>query len=110
MFTSEYVVQVGATALIVAAYWGQTEATSMLLDRGANIEAKDNVCVHAISSLSLKAALFLFNVNDCFVVVSFKDGHTALIFAAFNGNTEVASILLDRGANIEAKDNVCVCV
>ena len=35
-----------------------------------------------------------------------QDGDTSLIYAAFKGHVEVASLLLQRGADIEAKDNV----
>jgi len=47
----------------------------LLLEKGANIEAKDN------------------------------DGDTALINAAIKGETEMVKLLLEKGANIEAKDN-----
>ena len=33
-------------------------------------------------------------------------GGTSLIWAAFEGHVEVASLLLQRGADIEAKSNV----
>ena len=62
------------TALIVAARFGYTEAVGLLLDRGADIEAKD------------------------------KYGKTALIQAAEEGETEAVGLLLDRGADIEAKE------
>ncbi|MGN1309765.1 MAG: ankyrin repeat domain-containing protein, partial [Akkermansia sp.] len=61
-------------ALLEAAREGNAECVRQLLDRGADIEAKD------------------------------KDGETALIRAAWYGKTEVVSLLLDRGADIEAKD------
>ena len=35
-----------------------------------------------------------------------QTGSTSLIFAAIEGHFEVASLLLQRGANIEAKDGV----
>jgi ankyrin repeat protein len=35
-----------------------------------------------------------------------QDGYTSLIWAAWGGHVEVASLLLQRGADIEAKDNV----
>jgi ribosomal protein S18 acetylase RimI-like enzyme len=59
--------------LIKAAREGYTELVKLLLDAGADIEAKD------------------------------KYGYTALIRAASNGYTEVVKLLLDAGADIEAK-------
>ncbi|MGB8848069.1 MAG: ankyrin repeat domain-containing protein, partial [Terracidiphilus sp.] len=60
--------------LIQAATNGDTAAVQQLLNKGADIEAKDAY------------------------------GETALFEAARNGNTEVVTLLLNKGANIEAKD------
>ena len=35
-----------------------------------------------------------------------QDGCTPLIYAAASGATETAAMLIDRGANLEAKDKV----
>jgi hypothetical protein len=35
-----------------------------------------------------------------------QDGHTPLFFAALRGHVEVAQVLLEAGANKEAKDEV----
>ena len=59
--------------LIQAAKAGDTSAVQQLLDKGANIEARN------------------------------KDGHTALMNAANQGKTEVVKLLLEKGAQIEAK-------
>lgn len=67
----------GHTALIYAAGVGHADVAKLLLDKGANIEAK---------------------AKD-------KWGGTALIYAAMYGNADVVKLLLDKGANIEAKDN-----
>ncbi len=62
--------------LRTAAKEGNTEEVERLLDRGANIEAKDTY------------------------------GRTPLMFAAKYGKTETVKLLMDRGANIEAKNNM----
>ena len=57
------------TALLWAAKNGQIEAVKLLLDKGANIEAKD------------------------------KSDRTALVLAVSNGRTEVEELLRKRGAH-----------
>src|SRR5580658_2799812 len=66
--------KLGPTALIVAAQNGHLEIVKELLNRGANIEAKENY------------------------------GFTALLRAARGDYTEILIELLNRGANIEDKD------
>ena len=39
--------QLGWTSLMRAAYWGRVEVASLLLQRGANIEAKTNVRINS---------------------------------------------------------------
>ena len=38
-----------------------------------------------------------------------QDGKTALIHAAYGGHAETVTLLLDRGADINHKDNVSYC-
>ncbi|KAA0150244.1 hypothetical protein FNF31_07052 [Cafeteria roenbergensis] len=64
----------GLTALAVAASAGHTHAAALLLDRGADLEAKD------------------------------EDGWTALLAAAIQGHRDTVELLLDSGADLEAKD------
>ena len=61
--------------LILAASTGRAAQVQQLLEKGANIEAKDTF-----------------------------SGRTALIFSACDGQTELVKLLLQKGANIEAKD------
>jgi len=60
--------------LLIAAGNGDVATVQQLLDKGANIEAKEN------------------------------NGYTALMWAAEHGYVEAVKLLLDKGANIEAKD------
>ncbi len=66
----------GYTALMFAAMHGHVDVVRALLDKGADIEAKDD---------HIKC--------------------TALICAATNGHNPVVELLLDKGADIEAKDD-----
>ena len=62
-------------ALIKASRDGHTETVAMLLEKGADVNAKDN------------------------------GGYTALLWASHDGHTEIVAMLLDNGANVNVKDN-----
>jgi ankyrin repeat protein len=59
----------------LASWKRQSEVVKVLLEKGADIEAKD------------------------------EDGQTSLMWASYRGYSEVVELLLENGANIEAKDN-----
>src|ERR1700690_2371493 len=65
----------GSTPLMVAALLGRTEAATLLIQKGARLDAKNN------------------------------DGSTALHVAAFFCQPETAQLLLDKGADVNAKNN-----
>ena len=65
----------GNTALIDAAARGYSETVRALLDKGAEVDGRDNA------------------------------GRTALMEAAFGGYTDTARLLLEKGANINAADH-----
>jgi len=65
----------GGTPLIVAALYDQTDAASVLVENGANLEIKNN------------------------------DGSTPLHVAAFFGHPDMVTLLLDAGADPESRNN-----
>jgi ankyrin repeat protein len=65
----------GKTALNCACLQGHSDVTRLLLERGANVDAKDEF------------------------------GRTGLILATWNSHLECVRLVLDHGADIEAKDN-----
>ncbi len=65
----------GTLPLMTAAWWGRIDMTAELLERGADIEGRDD------------------------------KGHTPLMAAAWSNRTDVVRLLLDRGADIEARNN-----
>lgn len=64
----------GATTLMAAAYNGDEEVAADLVERGTDLEAKD------------------------------EDGQTPLMYAANAGQTAIVGLLLDRGADVNARD------
>jgi len=65
----------GSTPLIVAATYGQIEAVRLLIEKGADINTKNN------------------------------NGSTALHAAAFLAHPEIVKLLLDKGADVNARNN-----
>ena len=63
----------GRTPLMLAAFRGDTAGVINLLERGADVNARD------------------------------ADGDTALMFAAFRGHALVVALLLQYGANVHAR-------
>ena len=79
----------------------------LLLDRGAVIDAPDNVCVLCVCFLNAyKNLLLLFFFKSPVPVSVSQSGSTALHYAALKGRLDITLVLLDRGAAIDAADNV----
>jgi ankyrin repeat protein len=80
--------------LFIASSNGHIEVVKELLDSGANIEEKDN-----LGWTPLIWGIFLQLLNHFKLFIYF------LFIASFNGHIKVVKELLERGANIEEKDN-----
>ena len=93
--------QFGETALQLAARNGHLEVAQLLLDTGADKDAKNNVRPDS----SICSAPHLCSRTRG-VSVDSQDGNTALHYAAAYGHLEVAKLLLDAGSDKDAKDNV----
>lgn len=85
-----------------------TDILGMLLDHGANIEAKDaagkTVLHHAIGQPQGDLAQFLID-HGADIKAKDDTGNTVLHIAVENGRQELTHLLVDRGADIEAKDD-----
>ena len=96
----------GATALIIASFTGHLNVVQLLLDEGAEVDAKGN---------DGRAALFAAFQNGHLEVVQallakgadidaqMNNGATALIVASQNGHLEVVQALLAKGADVNVK-------
>jgi N-acyl-D-amino-acid deacylase len=100
----------GITPLMVAAEIGSLEAMNMLIDRRADVNAKN-----AYGSTALmwsvtdpkKVRLLLDHGAD--VNVASRSGRTALIVASFaNPSAEVVRMLVAKGANVGVMDRINV--
>lgn len=94
----------GMTALMWAAGHGYREIARLLLEYGADIEARnDLLSVVSIEKLETGKSDYWNLIDQMGTQEAIKHhGWTALIWAARNGQTEIVSLVLDSGANINA--------
>ena len=108
--TIEYRDGDGATPLLKASEANQSTTVSILLRKGADVSAKDNngwgVLHYAVRSSAVDVLRVLFQNEGARIDPNSRcpAGKTALHFAAENALLEPAEILLDHGADIEARD------
>lgn len=99
----------GFTPLIIAVYNDSREATQVLLNHGADINAKDirsgnTALMGAIFKGNIEMSKFLI-AHGADVNVKNFNGASAIIFAATFGQLEIAKLLLEKGADKNVKDN-----
>src|ERR1051326_4434807 len=92
----------GITPLMVAAEIGSLDAMKTLLDRGADVNARNTYGSTALMlSVTEPKKIRLLLDHGADVNVASRSGRTALIVAAFaNPSAEVVRMLLDKGANV----------
>ena len=81
--------------------YGHASTVSLLLDRGAAIEAKDNdgsTSLMASAAYGHASTVSLLLDRGAAIEAKEKDGATSLIAAAALGHALIVSLLLDRGA------------
>ncbi len=117
-------IQDGCTALIWAASNGHTDCVRLLVEGGADKDANSSVrhwahlftvCFNwsRFCALCLWFYIFVFSaVNDrrlrviAAYLFQIQDGCTALIWAASNGHTDCVRLLVEGGADKDAKSTV----
>ncbi|MBN2315462.1 MAG: ankyrin repeat domain-containing protein [Sedimentisphaerales bacterium] len=107
----------GETALLLAAKAGQTDTVRLLLEAGANINAKDDRGQNALHVMLdirnasnnryrlSKDTLELLLAKGADVNAKDNDGRTPLHLAAESADREIVALLLDKGADINAKED-----
>ncbi|EKV57225.1 ankyrin repeat-containing protein [Brachyspira hampsonii 30446] len=99
----------GATPLILASYIGDTNIVSALLENNADIKARDNVdgsmAIHMASANGNNDVIMMLLAKDSSTINDVDNrGNTPLHWAAMKDKPETIKLLMDNGADIEAKD------
>jgi ankyrin repeat protein len=96
----------GATALHWAVYWDDPAMTDILIRAGANVNATNELGVTplALASSGAMAGLLLdAGANPNLVTAT---GESPLMAASRAGRADIVTVLLEHGANVDAKENV----
>ncbi len=95
----------GYTALMLASREGRTEIVKLLLDKGAEVDAKDGLTALMLASQSGRTEIVkLLLDKGAKVNVNAKDGLTVLMHASQSSHTEIVRLLLDKDAEVNARD------
>lgn len=104
----------GETPLHLAAQEGDPDSMQLLLDSGADPEARDDhgntILHHAAMTIyhgrfGVDVAKFIQNVGRTAVDAKNESGQTPLLLAAREDNSDIAQFLLDMGADPGSKDH-----
>ncbi len=98
----------GSSPLIAACTFGRKEVVRALLDKGADVNAKNNSGLTALISASYLGHIEIVQAlldKGADINASANNGATALIFASANGRAEVVELLLKNGADVNAQRN-----
>jgi len=88
----------GDSALLAAAYFGRRDILDLLIDRGAAVG------LHEAAALGLKEPAVEHLRREPEAVNAYShDGWTPLHLAAFFGHRDLAELLLERGADVNAR-------
>ena len=99
--------QFNRTALHVAALNNNTEFAKLLLERGAEIDVRDEsnkTPLHAAAFNNSTEAAKLLLERGAKIEAKDVSNNTPLHHAAFKNSTEAVKLLLERGAEIDARD------
>ncbi|XP_065905950.1 inversin-like isoform X2 [Dysidea avara] len=106
----------GRTALHHAAATGSVDVLQLLMKRGADVCLRDKsrmTCLHwAVMSSDVTCVRFLMEHKDTHhLVVSCDDaGLTLLHYAVTHGNSDVIDLLVSKGVDVSAVDDMCFSV
>lgn len=99
----------GLTALIFAILYGKADVAKVLIHHGADVNlAKNDGWTPLMSAAQhghMTIAQTLLNAPEIRIDAKSANGETALMAAAFYGKADIAKVLIDHRADVNAADN-----
>lgn len=75
-----------------------------MIERGADVHAVDRVSTYTYCTVSAFTSVRLFFHH--YACIRFQSGHTPLHYVVISRALHTAALLIEKGANIDAVDNV----
>jgi ankyrin repeat protein len=91
-----------------AVFNGHMEIVNLLLEKGADVNLKDNFGTTPLKSAALNGHMRIVKLlleKGADVNLTDKYDKTPLHWAVFNGHMEIVNLLLEKGADVDLKDN-----
>ena len=106
--------QVGHTPLLLACEKGLSDVAQLLINKGASFDVTDEVgfYLNVYNLNSANHSVIYFTVRACVNVNIFSYflytqlGHTPLLLACVRGLSDVAQLLINKGASFDVTDGV----
>ncbi|KAL7815057.1 hypothetical protein V8C44DRAFT_325221 [Trichoderma aethiopicum] len=97
------------TGLIVASYYGHCAVAQLMIDEGADLEARDGFGLTPLSWAAYQGHETIIKLlvdKGASLKAKNLNGQTPLLLAADQGHKAIVKLLVDKGADLEARDKL----